>query len=109
MGVVVVMLLLLLAVLFAVFLYRRFPARAPAAPEGRRSSGGPGFEPGAGASAVLASVSAVIGAAVAKVARLRKGQAGDWRAHLSAEQAARFEALLAERLRGSGLERACGS
>tara|TARA_B110001452_G_scaffold132559_1_gene110174 strand:- start:924 stop:2000 length:1077 start_codon:yes stop_codon:yes gene_type:complete len=82
-GVVVVMLLLLLAVLFAVFLYRRFPARAPTAPEGRRSSGGPGFEPGAGASAVLASVSAVIGAAVAKVARLRKGQAGgapSWRA-----------------------------
>ena len=42
-------------------------------------------------------------------AHFRKGKAGDWRSHLSAAQAERFDALLAERLRGSGLERAFDS
>lgn len=65
----VVVVVLLLAMASAVYFWRRFPG-GPAA-GGGRSSGGPGM----GASPVLASVSAAIGAAVAKVARLRRGQA----------------------------------
>ena len=34
----------------------------------------------------------------------RKGQSGDWRGHLSAEQTKRFAEVMAKRLRGSGLE-----
>ena len=34
----------------------------------------------------------------------RKGQAGDWRNHLSEAQRRRFEAVLRRRLAGTGLE-----
>eukprot|EP00966_Prymnesium_polylepis_P172895 3999055-Prymnesium_polylepis.1 len=34
----------------------------------------------------------------------RKGAAGDWRSHMSAEQVARFTAAMRRMLAGSGLE-----
>lgn len=42
--------------------------------------------------------------AAGEAGHFRKGQAGDWRNHLSAGQAARFGKLMRERLAGSGLE-----
>lgn len=77
-AIVLVLMLLLAAVLFAAFLWRRFPSDGPVAPEERRSSVGIGdaSSPALALASVQTSVSAAIGAAVTKVVRLRKGQAG---------------------------------
>ena len=39
-------------------------------------------------------------------AHFRRGKAGDWRAHLTEAQRLRFEAILSDRLKGTGLEEA---